>query len=279
MITSLLADPNKLNLLFSAFILVAGLVVYWFFTPVIFREHKFTKYAFEYWLSQWFGFLLIFIVLLSHAGKGWLLATVDLTSVFALGFFWVFLEGKDSQHRQVILNLVFIYALLVCWNLGFSVLADLDSGSARWLLRLRILPSEAFSATALGLMAVVFYLRYGTPAIPFGFITVGYILVQRPIYEGTFVTVGNTTNSPSDSWTYALGVGKLLWAVVFYVMYFLPAKTYEPVRLPNLGIRNNPKLLSFVRRALTFIGGIVLSLILSLASKVLSDFIEWFKAP
>lgn len=241
-LTWLLDNAASLNLLVSAAILAAGLIIYLRRRPAIFEEHSYTKRAFEFWILQWFTFVFIFIVYLDRdpGSLRWLLALVDLQSIFALGFYWAFIDGRDYRWQAAVTNLAVLYGLLLAWNLLLTGSALSSQPGDLWRL-LWVLPSGILSAAALSLMAVVMWLRYRASAIPFAVVALVYIVLQRPVYAGTFVQSDTTfplVNFKTDpGWVLALALGKLFYALLLYTLFFLRATNYEPIRLPPASMR------------------------------------------
>jgi hypothetical protein len=262
------ANAGIVNLAVSALVLIAGLTVYGLGKVRVFRTHDYTRRAFDYWLLQWFGFLLIFILFnnRSESALRWLLAAVDLQSVFALGFFWTFLYGRDHRKHQTATVLVFTYLFLFLWNLLLAPVAFASDPNTIWR-SLWIVPSQIISATALGLVAVVMYLRYGQRALPFGITAVVYILLQRPVYASTFLGA-----AMDPAWLVALAVGKLLYAGIFYTVFFFPVRAHAPLHLAAPSFLTGPQL----RRAFFWLmavgGGALLDLLTDRLSRALQAY-------
>ncbi len=249
-------NAGYLNLGFSALVFAAGVIIFRFHQPEVFTKYPYTRIAFGFWIFQWLGFMFIFAIFDSTSvGLGWLLAMVDLQSVFALGFSIVFLAGDEFNWKQSVFDLGVIYLVLIVWNLAFigaaSKSSPIDIWRATW-----IFPSEVLSALALGLMAVVFLMRYGWPAAPFAIIDFLYIVLQRPVYEAKFIE-----QHAEPIWTVLLAVFKVLLGGLFYTMFFLQAKNYGTlsiqlwrINLPTRGAR-------LVNRLVLLLGGIAIHVV------------------
>jgi len=245
---------GPLNLVVSTVVFVAGLIIFRFRRPEVFTQHPYIRVAFGFWIFQWVGFMLIFAIFegASGLGLGWLLAMVDLQSVFALGFSVVFLAGDEFHWKQSLFDLGIIYILLIVWNLAFIGAASRSNPADLWRATW-IFPSEVLSALSLGLMAVAFLMRYRWPAFPFALIAFVYVILQRPVYEAKFVE-----QHPEPGWIATLAFGKLLLGGLFYTMFFLEAKNYGSLWVQpwqfNIPIRG-AKLLN---RSILLLGGIAL---------------------
>lgn len=227
-------------------------MIHFFFRPPIFRDHPYTRWAFEFWVIRWFMFLFTFIViaLYKQADTRLLLALVDLGSVAGLGFFWAYLADGTFVAETTLTDLGLSYGLLLAWNLFFS-----HNASTLW-----IGASLTVSAASLSLFAYVFLLRYGGPGVPIALIALGYLVIQRPAYEKVFL------HHPIDpSWMYALAIGKLLLGAVFYAMYFLPPARSGALPILSIGPSTNEKLQKALRWLLAILAGKIVD---SLATRV-----------
>jgi hypothetical protein len=111
---------------------------------------------------------------------------------------------------------VFFVALF--WNFGLHEFFPT-------LKKTWILFSECLSALTLLLNALVFFRRYRFSSLPYVFVTICYIIVQRPVYTSRFI------EGPVHSgWVLALAIGKLFRGLLFYTLFFQPAVTDAPLQ-------------------------------------------------
>lgn len=158
-----------------------------------------------------------------HSPSREVLAAIDFYAAANLGFFWAYAAGDAFKWAHSLKSLAGVYGLLLLWNMlmGTQVLDRSLPMQWRWAW---ILPSETFSALSLFLIAWVFLKRYGAPGIPFALVVIpAYIFLQRPNYYAMFI------GPNSNAWTLLLGLGKLCYGLFFYTIFFLPARTYEPL--------------------------------------------------
>jgi hypothetical protein len=248
---SLLQYADHLNLGAAIVVLLGGLVIYFLASPQVFDRHRYMKTAFEYWLLQWCAFVLIYIYAVSPgSSRLLLLASADLQSVLALGFFAAMFRGSDYHFKDTGPSLVIFFTVLTLWNVGVGGRA-LNSVYGSTLRVVWVLPSEVASASTLVLIAYVFLRRYGYPAISFVFVLAAYVLLQRPAYTGFFV-------SPPDKpvWLLLLAFGKLFYGLLLYTMFFLTAKQYGHIGAPTFGVAR-PSLQRIVRWSVAIITGVV----------------------
>ena len=264
-----------LNLGVSALVLLVGLLIFRFLPPPIFQLHPYTQRAFIFWLCQWSGFTLLWLLIWQHPTgetdlRG-ILAAVDLQSIFALGFFLAFSKENDFRLGPTILDLIIVFVLVLASNLVFYELGITGHLGQDWR-SVWIFGSEILSASSLGLVALAFVWRYaGVPGYVFAFVTVVYLVLQRPIYQGTFV------HAPvHPGWSVALSMGKLIYALVFYGMFFLPPtpKLTGPLNPPTFGVKLGPWVLKPLVRILVLVGGGVLTFLIAFLNKELSALVQ-----
>ena len=258
----LLENAGVLNLVFSLLVLISGGIIFKFTKPRAFEEHPYLKRTFGFWLLLWFMIIMIWAVYGGSPSRA-VLACIDLYTVCVLGFFWSYAEADEFQWSTTIQNLVFLYGFLLLWNLvlGTRALKEPSPSDWRWAW---ILPSEAVSALALILLALVFLFRYGPVAIPFSCVVVPlYALFQRPTYSAMFL------RAVHPGWFLALAAGKLVFGVVFYTLFFSPAREYLPVRIPKIG-PHGPEV---AKKWLRLAGGTFLGAILTLLATRFTDWI------
>ncbi len=257
----LLYNAGLVNLFCALAVLLAGAAIYWLFKPEAFNEHPFYQRAFVFWLIQWF-MLIVTWATYTGAPSRQVLACIDLYVASMLGFFWTYAEADDFEWPRALRNLVGIYGFLLLWNLliGTTALNKPADSHWRWLW---ILPSETMSALSLFLIAVIFLYRYGFPAIPLACIVIPiYAFLQRPTYSAMFV------EKRSAGWTLALAAGKLCYGLLFYTVFFLPARKYNPVEHPHFQA-NGPRFSRARRWAL----GAACGLVGSVGATILSEWI------
>lgn len=265
----LLENAGLLNFACSLLILLGGCVVFWLAHPKVFREHPYTARAFIFWLVQWAMLIVIWKIYVpgNHA-TCLLLACIDLYAVAALGFYWAYRKAGEFRWQSTLKNLGGIYVLLLSWNLTVGTHAEQhSSGSDLLWHKAWILPSETVSAIALILIAAVFLLRYGAPAIPLSCVALPiYAFLQRPTYSALFVA-----ERGDPGWVLALGCGKLVYGLLFYTLFFSPALTYQAVELPHFQ-KHRP----MVTRGLKWAGGLIAAAILSTLATKMADSIGAF---
>jgi hypothetical protein len=191
------------------------------------------------------------------------LACIDLYMIAALGIFWAYAEGDEFRWAPVLQKGAGIYGLLLLWNLvvGGQALQAPPQSMWRWGW---ILPSEAMSALALMLLALVFLVRYGPPAAPFACVALpAYAFLQRPTYTSIFF------ETRDSGWVLALASGKLLYGLLFYTIFFLPARDYSPLRLRQFEMEKT-RLVKVAK----WVGGAVAGLAVTVASDFLARWIE-----
>jgi len=257
----LLNNAGLLNLGCSLLILISGGIVYKFTKPRLFEDHPYLKRAFGFWLLLWFMLIVTWAV---YDGKPsrLVLAFVDLYTVSVFGFFWAYSEADNFQWSTTAQNVIFLYGVLLLWNLlaGGRALGEAPQSIWRWVW---ILPSEATSALALILLALVFLFRYGPPAMPLSCVIVPlYALFQRPTYSAMFL------EKVDPGWLLALAAGKLAFGLVFYTLFFSTARDYAAVQIPHVGLHGPDIAKKLLRLAVGTFAGAILTL---LATK----FTEW----
>jgi len=269
----LLENAGTINLSCAVAVLLAGGIIYWFVRPKVFRAHPFANHAFTFWLIQWFMLIVTWAAYSSSGShKVVILATIDLYGVATLGFFWVYLEAAHFRWAETVRNIVGVYGLLLVWNIVVGPLAMGKPAGSHWRW-VWILPSESISALSLFLVAWVFLRRYKGPAIPLSCVVIPlYIFLQRPTYYSIFV------GTIPAGWVLALAVWKLVYGLLFYTLFFLPAQTYEPIGLPHF----HPSQHWFSKSGRWFlgaIGGVIVSVLSTYFSQQLGDLLERLSAP
>jgi hypothetical protein len=197
------------------------------------------------------------------------LAFVDLYTVSAFGFFWAYSEADNFQWSTTDQNLAFLYGVLLLWNLlvGARALGDVPQSIWRWVW---ILPSEAISVLALILLALVFLFRYGPAAIPLSCVVMPlYALFQRPTYSAMFL------ERVDAGWLLALASGKLAFGLVFYTLFFSPARDYAAVQIPHVGLHGP----DIAKKLLRVAAGTFAVAILTLLATKFTEWIGHFLKP
>lgn len=230
--------------------LIIGLLVYWFARPSVFQTNPFTEQAFEFWLLKWLVYVVIWGLLAAKAepDRRWVLASVDLNTTFGLGFFWVYFKGPTYKERRTLINLVFIYGLLLAWNFSFANWASRAYQSPIWLGSWYF-PSEVGSA-ALILMALVVLVRYRKPAMLFFGFTLAYMIFQQPTYKIVF---GLAPTASDPVWLFLLAGGKLLYSIAFYGLCFNVPKDVAEIDVPWLAGVRSPALGRVLKFALAIL--------------------------
>jgi hypothetical protein len=203
------------------------------------------------------------------------LAVLDLFSVAALGFFWAYSEAENFRWIPTLQNLMFLYEALLLWNLLLAGVALRKGAPSAWGW-VWILPSEGVSALALILLALVFLYRYGALAIPFSCVILPlYALFQRPTYSTMFleraaqgVTAAEAV-TVSQAWMLALASGKLAFGLVFYTLYFSPARDYGPIHIKHIGLHDSDNTTKWLKLA----AGTFCSAILAGLASLFTDWI------
>jgi hypothetical protein len=262
----LLNNAGLVNLFCALAVLLAGAAIYWFAKPKLFGDHPFCQRAFGFWLIQWFLLIVIWATYAGYPSRQ-VLATIDLYVVATFGFFWTYAEAETFEWPRTLRNLAGIFGVLLLWNLlvGTQALAKPPDSDWRWLW---ILPSETMSALALFLVALVFLYRYGYPAIPLaGVVVPAYAFLQRPTYYTLFI------EARSSDWALALAVGKIFYGLLFYTVFFLPARGYETIQHPHFDI-DAPKIVRARRWVLGAVGGLVGSVLATVLSEWLGRLLK-----
>ena len=239
----ILKDPQKLNLLFSAAVLVSGVALYWYH-PRVFHQHTFVERAFEFWIFKWFSFVLTWGFLTANTDLRFVLAANDLNSVVGMGLVICLWAGANYSRPQVerhaYVSLIFVFGLLVTWN--FVIHPLLGPGPV-W-----IFPSMMTSLLFISSMAFVAVRRYGRLAVPFAIVSLAYLLLQLPTYELVFLFKVKV-DPELVKW---LAFAKLIYGVAFYTVLMSPLASSHPLTLPGIPI-SNPRLKS----ALTWAAGAI----------------------
>jgi hypothetical protein len=270
MMEFLFSHASALNLGVSVGVFLTGLIIYRFTQPAVFDEHAYMKRAFEFWLLLWFAYIVIWLIFRNPGPTKlpWLLIAVDLQTVFALGFFFVLFKGQYFRWNHTLIDLGLLFSFLTVWNFILASTA-LHTPPPSWARSLWILPSEIASATSIGLMALVFLLRYGPPAIAFGCVVFVYMVLQRPVYTDTFVQFDQVATE--TGWLVALAACKLFYAMLLYTLFFLDARNYGGVKIQFFSFPDlSPKLRGAAQRIASFLLGAVLTA----AGKILAAGIE-----
>jgi hypothetical protein len=224
---SILSDPRKLNLVFAAVLLAVGLAIYWIWHPRRFTEHSFLERAFEFWVLKWMLFSVTYGLLTANTDARFVLASVDLNSIMGIGFAFALWKGDSYDERRTLMNLIFLFGLLISWNfVGHPLTSP----------RVWIMPSMTVAFVALLAMGAVVLARYGMIAIAFLAVSIAYVLLQMPGYHVLFVGGGNS-DQELVKW---LAFGKVLYGVTFYPIFFSPITNFVPLpfpRFPGLGMR------------------------------------------
>ena len=214
-------DAQRLNIGISVMMLLAGLFIFFFFPPEIFKKYPYTRQAFLFWTLKWS--ILSCTWTLAHYlqfEKHLILMTSDLSSMLSLAFCWAFLSGKELKWRQFI-QLAYIFIPLTLWNFEFH-------GG-----QLLIFPSEIVTFTAIAMTALVFGLRMGPLAISFVCVFLTAAMFQIPAYNQLILHSDLNVNLLAQP---SLAAGKLLSGSIFYAMFsFSPASAnFGTIKLPRV---------------------------------------------
>jgi len=232
------------NLMVAILNLVIAVIIYRWKARVSQRGYK--KLVFIMWLGQWFGFIVIFMVLsiiarvspTAESQRWWsilLLCSVEVQTMFALAGGWLMLQGRDYQRKNVLISVGLLLVCLWLWDVFIGALfAETPGQRELW-----VFPSRILSMFAFLLLSVALFLRNKATAVPFLVVTFAYATAQLPVYNGTFVNIRNVSN-----WLTALAIGKLLVALNFYPA-FLTARTSAPITLKSL-VENKPRLSTYL---------------------------------
>lgn len=264
--SGILSDPRFLNLLFSSAILISGLIIYWFFSPTLFKTVPFAERAFEVWLLKWLLYLMTWGLLAKGADPRWTLATVDVNNVLTIGFFLIFLWGADYSQKKLWLNLTFCFGLLFSWNfVSYSWAFGL--GKAEWWATWGIKPSMVAATGAIALMAIVYVWRYRHAGLAFALVSIAYVILQLPAYNIIFPSPNASRTTSNSDWLLWLAFAKLLYAMSFYTSFFSRVPESAPVHLPTFEVQ--PRL----RRAITFVSLAVGSGILTAVGELIGKYL------
>ena len=244
--TQILSDPQKLNLLFSALAVAAGLIVYWIWRPEIFKLHPFSERAFEFWLLRWISTAIAWGFVAASTDKRFVLATVDLGTILGLGFVISMWKGESYDSRPAHTNMLLLYGLLLSWNF---VMNPLIGSNAAWLS-----PSMAATVIVTALMAVTMVVRCRAQAVMFVLVSVGYLFLQLPAYNAVFGTSG-PHSALLVQW---LGFAKIFYAGLFYTLFPSGLKNFQSVVIPRMSVSNDRLWKSLTWAGVTA-GGVVLT--------------------
>jgi hypothetical protein len=251
-----ITEAHNLNIIFSAAVLLLGLTVYWFFPPGAFETHPFTKRGYEFWLSKWMAFLLMWGLFKSSADPKWPLAISDINSMLNLGLALAFWQGDQYHERRVLTNLGFVFGLFFSWNFVVGIWADQATAPVH-LQMLWLAPSMTLSCFSLMLMALVLLHRYRSPAaVVFCITTLAYIVLQMPAYKLTMTRISRPPlPQPANEGLLWLAFAKVIYGFSFYAFDRVVAVDYGSLHLPGFHWPSSPKL----GRALTFILAAIIS--------------------
>jgi len=244
MIPEILKDPRILNLLFSAVVMVIGLVAYWF-RPDIFRQHAFAERAFEFWVLKWMLFVMTWGLLTSGTDLRFALAALDLNTVVGFGLVVALWKGDSYDERHTIVNLVFLFGLLFSWNF---LTRSLIGVVIAWLY-----PSMTASFVYIAAMAVVIVARYRSAGVLFAIASAAYLLLQLPTYQIVFLS----QMQPDPELVKWLAFAKVVYGVLFYGAFLSPLQSFEALALPSLPLQGG-RLRRFASWATTAIAGGIL---------------------
>src|SRR2546425_12904951 len=169
-----LKQPQKLNLLISAAILLSGLLIHWLWHPPDVREHRFVEKAFEFWILKWMLFVVTWGLLTANTDLRFVLAGYNLNSVVGIGLVAAMWKGDAYNERHTIIDLIFLFGLLFSWNF---VIHPLIGAGKLWLF-----PSMMTSCIFIASIGYVIFARYGSSAITFLVVSVAYLFLQLPTY-------------------------------------------------------------------------------------------------
>jgi hypothetical protein len=269
-------DAHALNIMFSAAVLLLGLVVYWLFPPASFETHPFTKRGYEFWLAKWMAFLLMWGLFKSATDPKWPLAISDVNSMLNLGLAMAFWQGDEYKERRVLTNLAFLFGLFFSWNFVVATWADNPAASIQ-LRMLWLAPSMTLSCFSLTLMALVLLLRYRSPAaVIFCITTSAYIILQMPAYKMTMARAGNPNLPIADNgWLLWLAFAKVIYGLSFYAFDRVSAVDYGTLRLPGFHWSSSPKL----GRAVTVVTAALISGMIAKVGELLGSYLlhHWLR--
>jgi len=201
--------------------------------------------AFEFWVLKWMLFSVTFGLLSAHTDPRFILATVDLNSVMGVGFVIALWKGDSYDERRTLVNLLFLFGLLLSWNFVAQPLTP---------AKVWIMPSMTVALVALLAMAAGVLARFGHIAIAFCAASIAYVLLQMPGYHVLFLA-GGTSDQELVKW---LAFGKVVYGATFYPIFFSAITDFFPIQFPKL-----PGLGERMSKALNWVVGAIVAGLLS----------------
>jgi len=218
-------DVRVLNLLFSAAILIFGVMIYWFWEPNHHFSPPYLLYGFEFWLIQWVLWVATYGLMQNKSSDiRSILSTIVLHTVLALGICLALGMGEGFYGPRTLINLVIIFGLLVSWNFLFGTWA-MEKDATEAIQTLWLLPSMTVSLGSLVAWGIISVQRFGLHAVLFAVVCFGYTVLQMPSYTLLFLPKNRqTVDTP---WLMSLAYGKLLLGLTFYSFYILEKPLYN----------------------------------------------------
>lgn len=269
-----------LNLISALAVFLGGVLIVWLLKPAVFDKHPFCRDVFICWLAQWFFLIVVWAGYknshsLQSPGLFLVLAMIDLFSMANLAFYWAYSEAERITWGHTLRVLTAVYTGLLIWNLvvGSEILnspigrpSDNVTRAILFWRSFWILPSEITSALSLLLIGWVFVRRYGFGVLPFSAVVIpAYVILSRTTYYGIFI------HPNSQVWALGLGLSKLVYGLFFYTIFFLPARTYEPLDSVHFVIDKSRE-----KNALHWTLANASTLTFAVLSALLTNAVEWW---
>jgi hypothetical protein len=241
---------GQLNLVVACVIFLITVGIFVVDKSKLLKDNPFLKHALFFWLGQWFCLIVLWLIQTFGSGsyKIWLLAIIDLQSMFAIAFSVAFLMGKEYRWQTAISKLGLLYLVLFLFDVGVGLYVHQmnypTNPTYYWTA-----PSQILSIVAYSSLGLVFFLRYGLNAAPLVIACVFYAALQRPVYGAIFLDPA----SASQNTLLALAAGKTLVGSTFFSLFFEPARNYECIR----PISDVHRLISYRQEALRGFGTLV----------------------
>ncbi len=270
-----LQHSDSLNLGASLTAALAGLLIYYFWRPQLFRQHPFSAWSFWFLVGGWIIWVVFYTVLKNKpASKGLQMALLDFKSMLSIGFAWAFLSGEKSSGAEFkwrsMVGVLSMFCL-VMWIWNFYWLPTPDSQETSRAIWVAL--SMAVSTFATPILGFAFFVRYRVYAFPLFALCLAYAACQQPAYVSLYVANTNPSVGLHNvhGVILTLAVGKMFLAGLSYALFFAPVKSY-PSATPELedetaiairkGITQSLKWI-----AVSFLGPILTAVIVELVAK------------
>lgn len=221
---------RELNLAVSLSAVIAGLVLYYRYSPPLFKQHTFIRWAFWLLIARWLCLAFIYAMLGGQAtNERVFLAIVDLQSICDTGFAWLFVQGDEVSPKKSFIALLGIFLFMVAWNYvwyptGTGVMPSIGQ-RATWVAF-----SDALSAFSVPMLCFAFLLRYRAfVSFLLFMVSLGYAACQRLIYANAILSTSNVASGMHtvSFYLFLLLIGKLIIGILTYSLFFAPVREFS----------------------------------------------------